>query len=84
MIHHILGFLTYGVFAVKIGIARAETENLQTLLKVVVAEDIFKLFVHAFFVFHLGIMGKALIDDFKRNAIVNTLTHGVAVNVVPV
>ena len=84
MFHHILCLLPYGIFAVQICITRAEAQNLQTLLYVIIAEDIFKLLIHAFFVFHLGIMCKALIDDFKRNTIINALAHGVTVYIIPV
>ena len=79
---HVLRLGFDGRIGLQVGVAGAVTEDLHTLLEVVVAEDIREGPVHARLIGHFGVVGAAFIDDLQRHAVVDGLAHGVFVDVV--
>ncbi len=80
--HHVFGLGLDGRLGLQIGVAGAVAEDLQALLKVVVAEHIREGRVHPRLVGHFGIVGAAFVDDLQGHAVIDGLAHGVFVDVV--
>ncbi len=82
VVYHVLRLRLDGGIGLKVGVPGAIAQNLEPLLNVVIAENVFKGGVHGLLIGHLGIVGAAFIDDLQGHAVVDGLPHGVLVYVV--